>query len=147
MCAAARLARPSRTRFSLALNTREASDLHGRTVYKEQSPPKRSLDPPADNFRAAQLARAALIHAAMHTVMMCPAAAASRRTAFGAVVGCSLLALAAAGLDEQGKMPEGVIGLYPSSFDMQVSNVRFCHDLLSSIDPPAAAADTPARTV
>ena len=109
-------------------------------------PQKRSLDSPADNFRAAQLVRAALIHAAMHTVMMCPAAA-SRRTAFGAVVGCSLLALAAAGLDEQGKMPEGVIGLYPSSFDMQVSNVRFCHDLLSSIDPPAAAADTPARTV
>ncbi len=51
--------------------------------------------------------------------MMCPTAGWLRLA-----IGCTLLAAASAGRDEDGKMPEGVTEMYSSNFDMQISNVR-----------------------
>ena len=50
-------------------------------------------------------------------------------------IGCSLLAGAVAGRDEDGKLPEGVVEMYSSNFDMQISNVW----------PPAAAIASSSR--
>lgn len=52
-------------------------------------------------------------------------------------IGCSLLAGAAAGRDQDGKLPEGVVEMYSSNFDMQISNVW----------PPAATLASSSRRI
>ena len=63
--------------------------------------------------------------------MMCPTAGWLRLA-----IGCTLLAAAAAGRDEDGKMPEGVTEMYSSNFDMQISNVRWSGKYSSSFVHP-----------